>query len=217
MPAKNTVKIYIEGGYYHLYNRGVEKRSIFQDDDDYKKFQNLLKVYLSTPKRSDLITAHYNRKNLNGQVILLAYCLMPNHFHLLVRQNSKNGIADLVHCLNTSYVAYFNKKYDRVGALFQSRYKAALVENDSYLLHLSRYIHLNPAGFNKKIEKYPYSSYLSYIENTKTEWLKPQMILGYFKRSKRKDVSDYFSYQDFVEDYQADSEKYIKGLELESP
>src|SRR3989338_2787894 len=109
MPAKNTVKIYIEGGYYHLYNRGVEKRSIFQDDDDYKKFQNLLKVYLSTPKRSDLITARYNRKNLNGQVILLAYCLMPNHFHLLVMQNSKNGIADLVHCLNTSYVAYFNK------------------------------------------------------------------------------------------------------------
>lgn len=218
MPAKNTVKIYIQGGCYHLYNRGVEKRHIFQDREDYITFINLLKMYLSlpkVPKGSDPKSAYYGKKNLHGQIELLAYCLMPNHFHLLVRQQTKEGITNLMRCINTNYVVYFNKKYNRVGSLFQGRYKAVLVENDAYLLHLSRYIHLNPASFATDFAKYAYSSYMDYLNERITEWLNRDMILNYFKRSKRHGTRDYFSYEDFVSDYKTENESYLEGLVLE--
>ncbi|OGD93861.1 hypothetical protein A3H87_04615 [Candidatus Curtissbacteria bacterium RIFCSPLOWO2_02_FULL_42_37] len=217
MPAKNSVKIYLEGGYYHLYNRGVEKREIFVDEHDYNTFLFLLKTYLLLPsKGSDPKTAYYSKKNLNGQIELLAYCLMPNHFHLLVRQKYRSAISDLMRCVNVNYVAYFNNKYERVGSLFQGKFKAVLVDSDSYLLHLSRYIHLNPASRGKNFADYNYSSYLDYLGKRQNSWLNPKFILDYFKSAERTKLRDYFSYQAFIEDYRVDSEGILGDLVIET-
>ena len=202
-----------------MYNRGVEKREIFLDSDDYRTFLFLLKFYLSPKnsfKGSDPKMGYYIKKNLNGRIELLAYCLMSNHFHLLVRQSAKDGITDLMRCVNTSYVAYFNKRYARVGALFAGKFKAVLVESEPYLLHLSRYIHLNPASIGKDFVTYNFSSYLDYLTKRKTSWLNSKVILDYFKRAKRQDIGDYFAYQSFVEDSRVNSEEVVGDLIIET-
>lgn len=216
MPRKNSLKIYVENGYYHLYNRGVEKRDIFLDDRDYKVFLYFLKQYLSLPPPDGVflqptgVTPVRLRpiKTLHKIVKLLVYCLMPNHFHLLVKQRTKEGIAQLMNRIGTNYVMYFNKRYERVGPLFQGVYKAVMVESEEQLLHLSRYIHLNPFEIEnkdfKKLIDYPYSSYGDYLGERKTIWIKSQEILSYFKTDKKSGLADYLSYQSFVEDYKND-------------
>jgi len=150
MPARNIVKSYIENGYYHIYNRGVEKRDIFLDEQDCKVFLHYLKLYLSPIEElrelnlPGLRILRFIRLNLSQEVNLLAFSLMPNHIHLQIKQTTKDGIVKFMRRLSTSYVMYFNRKYQRVGALFQNTYKAVLIESDPHLLHLSRYVHLNP-------------------------------------------------------------------------
>ena len=167
MPSKNRIKTYTENGYYHLYNRGVDKRIIFQDRDDYTRFLYLLKIYLSPLENLQaefpLLRTYLINKNLAGQVDLLAYCLMPNHFHLLVHQKNKDGITKLMRQVMTSYSKYFNNRFERIGPLFQDIYKAALVDSDDYLLHLSRYIHLNPLYRGITVDEYICSSYFNYL------------------------------------------------------
>lgn len=200
MPSKNRIKSYVEDGRYHIYNRGVEKRQIFQDRDDYTKFLYLLKVYLSPPdelqKEYPLLKTHIVRNNLYGEIDLLAFCLMPNHFHLLVKQKSKQGITKLMKQVLTAYSMHFNKRHERVGHLFQSRYKAALVDSDEYLLHLSRYIHLNPIARGVSLEEFEWSSYLYYLGKRDAQWLNVKIIKEYFNDSKKG-----FSYKEFVEDH----------------
>ena len=133
MPSKNTLKIYIKNGYYHLYNRGVEKRKIFQDEQDYAVFLSYLKIYL-LPKdennlkklllNSDLDYRErdntlrlLNLNNFTDEITLLAYCLMPNHFHLLLKQKSENSIDVFMRSLCTRYTMFFNKKINAL-ALF---------------------------------------------------------------------------------------------------
>lgn len=213
MPSKNTIRLYVENGYYHVYNRGVEKRRIFEDDSDYKTFLRYLKIYLSpietVNKEFPLLRINLLNGNLYEQVDLLAFCLMPNHFHLLVKQKSKDGITKLMHQLTTAYSMYFNKKNERVGALFQGKFKACMVESDEYLLHLSRYIHQNPQEESITLEDFPWSSYASYLGNNRLEWLKPNEILNYFS-SKNKN----FTYRGFVEDNIKESPE-ITDLTLE--
>src|SRR3989344_8907196 len=155
MPKKNSIKTYVKNGYYHIYNRGVEKRTIFEEDFDYKVFLNYLKEYLEpvneTKKRKTIFTLKggsfqgvpHQPKNYFQRIELIAFCLMPNHFHLLIKQNDQKVIEHFMRSLATRYSMYFNKKYKRVGKLFQGHYKAVLVSDDRQLLHLSRYIHLN--------------------------------------------------------------------------
>jgi putative transposase len=157
MPAKNLIKTYFSDGFYHIYNRGIEKRTIFQDYQDYAVFLNCLKNYLS-PKiesnlRQKLVDASITSKerenlwhllrlqNFSNTITLLAYCLMPNHFHLLLKQHSFKSIAKFMSCLGTRYTMYFNKKYKRTGSLFESTYKAVLISDDSQFLELTKYIH----------------------------------------------------------------------------
>src|SRR5258706_8491393 len=147
MPARNIIKIYVENGYYHAYNRGVEKRTIFLDDQDCIVFLRYIRLYLSPIEEiknlhiqgEDRIN-RFLRINLNQEVDLLSFVLMPNHFHMLIKQHTKDGLIKFMRRLSTSYVMYFNKKYHRVGSLFQNKYKGCLVEQDDYLLHVSRYI-----------------------------------------------------------------------------
>ena len=227
MPQKNTVKTFTENGIYHTYNRGVEKRNIFLDEQDYAVFLHLLKFYLSPtdPKQVHPFIEFQKFKvvrprpleNLEKEVNLIAFCLMPNHFHLLLKQISIDGMTKLLRRILTTYSMYFNRRYKRVGHLFQGPYKAILVQDDSYLLHLSRYIHLNPSELTGIIPvNYPYSSYQYYLGQKHATWLKPKIILDYFDRSKLLPfLNKYPSYQNFVEKGIGDSKGIIGDLALE--
>jgi len=152
--------------------------------------------------------------NLFSEVDLLAFSLMPNHIHLLIKQHSKDGIIKFMRRLSTSYVMYFNKKYERVGSLFQNAYKAALIDKDEYLLHCSRYIHLNPIHIkSRKINFTDFSSYPYYLNKRKASWVKPEEILAYFKNSLYD--KNTFSYRAFVEDYKQNSEEILGDITLE--
>lgn len=226
MPAKNVLKSYVEEGFYHLYNRGVEKRKIFLDEQDYKVFLKCLKLYLDPfqelPPRKVTIGDYSFQapakplKNYHGQIELLSYCLMPNHFHLLIKQKAKNSMELFMRSLATKYSTYFNKRYDRVGSLFQGPYKAVLVENDNYLLHLSRYIHLNPV---KPVKDSPlhmsYSSYADYLQKRKTSWVNTKILLSYFKTAQKITLKDMLSYQSFVEDYLQDPKETVEELAID--
>ena len=140
-------------------------------------------------------TAHtpYIRKVLpSGSFTLLSHCLMPNHFHMEIRQNTNIPISKLITKVCTSYGKYFNKKYNRVGGLFQDAFKAVLLESESYMLWLSAYIHNNPktAGMVDELSDYAWSSYPDYIGIRKGTLCDKDIILSHFK--------DTASYSNFV-------------------
>lgn len=189
MPAKNVRKIYLPDTYYHVYNRGVDKQQIFLDEQDYVVFLSLLKRYLdpSTPHKKPN-GVHY--PPLYEKINLLAYCLMPNHFHLFVYQHSEDGMSSLLRSVSVSYGMYFNKKYKRVGPIFQQRYRAVRITDDAQLMHISRYIHLNPGDY----VSWPWSS-LPFYDGTKhAKWLSTRRVLELFNR-------DPVAYRAFVDDY----------------
>lgn len=227
MPGKNALKTYVENGFYHVYNRGVEKRNIFLDEQDYKVFLSYLKLYLiskddsiielkkrvdlSDDQKNDKISKLMALKNYLNKIELLSYVLMPNHFHLEIRQKNTNDMENFMRSLITKYSKYFNKKYDRVGPLFQSRYNAVLITNERYLLHLGRYIHLNPQEIivNKQsLSSYPWSSYPAYINNLSVNWLYKDYFLLDFEKNKGFSFN---SYQGFVEGYREETFEEIKA------
>ncbi len=225
MPSRNSLKIYVQDGFYHIYNRGVEKRIIFEDEQDYKVLLKYIKEILSPVDEKSLNTIFSLRgqsykaekkplKNYCTEIDLVAYCLMPNHFHFLIKQKNKASIEGFMRALMTRYSMYFNKKYDRVGSLFQGRYKAVLTNDESYLLHLSRYIHLNPSEYTTDLEN-AYSSYVEYLGKRKTLWVKPKEILSFFNRNNSIDFKKTSSYKDFTENYKIDSAKLLGDLILE--
>jgi len=200
MPSRNIVKQYANDSYYHIYSRGVNKELIFREPTDYHFFLSILRRYLSPD----------NIKNKSYKIYpkfeglqLISFCLMPNHLHLLIYQNDSKTIEKFMRSIITTYVMYFNKKYDRQGPLFQSKYKASLIDHDAYLHHISRYIHLNPP----KWRSYPYSS-LAYIMGEKNAaWVKPKLLLGLFDNNKEK-------YLDFIKDYE-DQKEMLDELKWE--
>lgn len=221
MPAKNSLKNYIENGHYHIYNRGVEKRPIFLDEQDCRVFLRYLKLYLSP--REELLQLQKENPgariqrfiplNMSDDIDLLSFAIMPNHIHLHVKQHIKDGIIKFMRRVSTSYVMYFNRKYERVGVLFQGRYKAVLIETEAYNLHLSRYIHLNPVRLTQTpVPFLKYSSYEYYLGTKKASWVKPQTILNSFKTAQIRDLPDILSYKSFVEEYSVDSQKVISEL-----
>lgn len=217
MPARNIVKPYVENGYYHIYNRGVEKRTIFQDEQDCKVFLFYIRLYLSPVAEIQKIATtkiRINRfipLNLSEEVDLISFALMPNHIHLLVKQYTNDGIIKFTRRLVTSYVMYFNRKYKRLGGLFQSIYKGALVDSELYLLHLSRYIHHNPMKIDApSIDFNSFSSYPYFLGEKHASWVKPQEILDYFSRK-----NPILSYQSFVEEEKFDSKEMLGELTLE--
>lgn len=219
MPSKNIIKSYVEGGYYHIYNRGVEKREIFKDESNCRIFLHYIMLYLSPvdeilQKYPDKIRIRrFIKSNLSEEVDLLCFSLMPNHFHFLIKQNSKDGIIKFMRRLMTSYVMFFNKKYQRVGTLLQGRYKAVNVSRDEYLLHLTRYIHLNPFEINSNINFKEFSSYRYYLNNKHPSWIKPGKILEYFSIKDKEYKTT--SYKSFVEDSRIDSSETLGDLMLD--
>jgi putative transposase len=202
MPSKHIVKRYAEDSYYHIYNRGVNRANVFNKPEDYWYFLSLFKRHLSNESSFD----KYGREvaHLTSDVELLAFCLMPNHFHLLVYNINQRGITNLMQRILTAYSMYFNKKYKRVGSLFQSTYKASLIDKDNYLIHISRYIHLNPQDIDVSYKNYDYSSYEYYTKKLNAEWLHPDKILDLFNGQ-----DDYIK---FVSDYK-NARKELKIIE----
>jgi putative transposase len=207
MPAKNTVKQYKDNSYYHIYNRGVEKRTIFTDEKDYKTFLSYLQIYLSTqekkPTRLNLVGKNWRERqfiirslslnNFSEEIDLLAYCLMPNHFHLLLKQKPATAIKSFMQSLATKYSIYFNRRHDRVGSLFQSVFKAVEIKSEEQLVYLSKYIHLNPIEAN--LPNWKYSSLSNYLRQFSQIWVKPDEILALFSENNPN-----LSYNNFIKE-----------------
>lgn len=213
MPSKNSVKEYAENSYYHIYNRGVAKQSIFIDKQDYKNFLSYLKVYLTQPDEN--LTAFPSRKlkNYYQELTLLSYCLMPNHFHLFVFQKETNTMPSFLQSIITKYSMYFNKKYKRVGPVFQGRYKAVMVKDENQFIYLSKYIHRNPLDIitsRPNLDAYRYSSYLNYLGLINQLWVDTTDILSYFSK-----LNPGAAYKNFVEETDERDLLTIKDLVLD--
>ena len=212
---------------YHIINRGVASEEIFLNKRDYERALEVIDYYQYNPSLS---FSHYNRmltgekkeyfkglKQNNAPIVeILAYCLMPNHFHLLLRQLQDKGISIFLRNLQNSYAKYFNTKNRRLGPLFQSMFKAIRVETEEQLIHLSRYIHLNPSSAYlvefEKMETYKWSSLPEYVGLKEHGLSSPDFVLGldYFRNHKE-------TYRKFVlnrAEYQRNLQK-IKRLTLE--
>lgn len=195
MPSRNIIREFEEHSYYHVYNRGVEKRAIFLDDQDYTVFLGLLKKYLTGEKEVSKTNRH-KTKSMGDELQLAAYCLMPNHFHLLFYQVTETAITEFMRRVSTGYVMYFNNRYNRVGSLFQSRFKASKINADAYLQHISRYIHMNPEAY----ASWPYSSFPIYAGKKKSGWVKADQIMQLFNNNPEE-------YKQFLRDYELNREE----------
>lgn len=171
-------RIYSETGIYHIMTRGNEKKKIFLDDEDRRHF-----IYTLFEKASEEESDIY------------AYCLMDNHVHLLLHEDGVN-IARLMKRINVSFVYYFNKKYKRVGHLFQDRYRSEVVDNEDYLLAAVRYIHNNPvkAGIVSLPEEYWWSSYCDYTNTRKRNELITDKILNLFSENTAVAVKQFIDF-----------------------
>lgn len=208
MPSIYYLRQFYSGCYYHIYNRGANRQNIFNDEKDYQTFTQILAYYLlhphGTPKSILNRLSNYKVPNLvkNTEGIaytLLAYCLMPNHFHFMLRQDSSDiTISNLMRRLSVTYALYYNNRHRHSGAIFQGKYKNVLITDEYQWLYLSKYIHRNPAHLQSSepcnLSQYPYSSYLNYLGNRSERWVNTSQILG---RHNRNPIEEY---QKFVED-----------------
>lgn len=198
MARKN--RKWFQGAIYHIMARGNYRQNIFKDDEDFKVFLLLMQ---------DAKTK-YGFK-------LHAYCLMTNHYHLLL-ETEQTEIWKIMKRINQIYAAYYNEKYRLTGHLFQGRYKSCLVENDSYFLQTSRYIHLNPvkAKMVPRAEAYPWSSYSTLIGMKQEMIVEVKRTYAYFKEPQN------FAYRNFMEDttlnrYEAEIQKSMGEDDLWLP
>lgn len=181
---------------YHVFNRGVEKRQTFLDPTDYQGFLD----------RIDRFTWKDPETKVWQRIELIAWCLMPNHYHFLLKQNVDRGVQEFLRLLGNSYTKYFNTKHHRVGPLFQGPFKAVKVKTNEQLLHVSRYIHLNPfvAKLVDDPEDYSWSSYPSYLIPDKSHHLQivPGIILEQFDSPEgyRHFVNDFADYARTLEE-----------------
>lgn len=211
---------------YHLFNRGNFSQPIFLNAFDYRRFLKTLDFYRFSPHLARLFQfLEFSQerkkeylKNISKKgkllVQIFSFCLMPNHFHLLVKQKDENGISKFMSQIQNSFTRYFNTKIRRQGFLFQGPFKAVRIETDEQLLHVSRYLHLNPYSSHvvkslDDLKTYPWSSLPDYLGERKYPFLNKEPVTSFFKNQKE--------YQKFVfnqADYQRNLEK-IKYLTLE--
>ena len=196
MPYRTTPLV--NGEIYHVFNRGVAKLPIFTDKRDHARFLETIFYYqFQGPKpQFSQLNRFKDFKFENNKKILeiLCYCLMPNHYHFLVKQLEENGISEFARKTSDSYTKYFNTKHRRVGSLFQGPFKAVRIADDNQLMHVSRYIHLNPVAsfLVKDLKEYFWSSYLDYIGLQKDKVCVNEFILSFFKSNR--------GYEEFVLD-----------------
>jgi putative transposase len=198
------------GEYYHIYSRGTDKRVIFSDFVDYQRFKMLLYVCNGVDpvdinrhfRGGRTIAELFKIKHRATLVDIGVYCLMPNHFHILVKEKKEGGITKFIMKLLTAYSMYFNKRNDRTGALFESKFKAKHIDSDEHLKYLFAYVHLNPVKIidprwkedgisdrentKKYLDKYNFSSYSDYQETHRVESsiINREVFPEYFKTEK---------------------------------
>src|SRR3989338_4749073 len=186
--------------FYHIYNRGNGKMKVFLDPQDYGNFLKRLRLALGVSESqkgrpflgekgapfSEPLQGPQIKPFSPNTFTLLAYCLMPNHFHFFIRQNTDIPISKLFLKICTSYSMYFNRRYKHVGHVFQDRFKAASVDSDSYFNRISVYIHANPkaAGLVEDLDDWSYSSYLDYVGKRKGNLCDTRLVLSGFKSGK---------------------------------
>lgn len=181
MPVKNSRKQFMSGGIYHVYNRGINKGRIFFQENDYYHFISLLSRYVSKPKKFE----NLGIRNYYKKVQILAFCLMDNHYHFLIRQFRKKVISEFMRSVSISYTLYINRRYKRVGHLFQGVYKARLIGDVADLMATSKYIHSNPGGNYEELVSYPFSSLKSYLCRSEDfPFLNTEEILSKFSDEK---------------------------------
>jgi len=182
------------GEYYHIYNRGVDKRAVFKDDFDLKRFFLAMSAFNTREPIGSIYEEYRPRiKNLEGQakkqkgrlVNFICYCLNPNHFHFILQQVADGGIPKFMHKLATGHTMFFNGKYKRSGSLFQGTYKARYIVDNDYLLHLSAYVNLNFkihkfGGLASKFVKSSWEEYISAGRGRKG-FCKKEIILNQFR------------------------------------
>src|SRR3989344_4495381 len=211
-------KAFVPKEYYHLYNRGNSKQRIFHVSHDYNHFVGLLYACNSVNNfriyglNKEETPYDFERGGL--LVNIGAYCLMPNHFHILITQTEKGDISKFMQKVSTAYVMYYNKKYKRTGSLFEGKFKSEHLHRDPYLKYIFSYIHLNPVKLinkhwkergikNKKVvldylSRYQYSSYLDYLgkERIQNKILNREAFPGYFPTEKEfsKEIFEWISF-----------------------
>lgn len=192
------MRIIAPNEYYHICNRGVGKQTIFHDTKDYFRFLFLI-LYFQSPQVFQNLARYINdfvqhpMLNIAEEVIgkrnveLAAFCIMPNHFHLLVKEVNDGGISSYIQRISNAYGKYYNTKYKRSGHVFQGVYKLIHINDDAQLLHTSAYIHRNPleiSKFKNTYEQYPWSSLQDIVnENRWGELIRFDILLGEFKNS----------------------------------
>ncbi|MGB3921997.1 MAG: transposase [Minisyncoccia bacterium] len=167
-----------EGEFYHVYNRGVDKRVVFSNKKDFDRFLEGMKIF-NTKENVGNLTRHSSTEGEEKLVDFVAYCINSNHFHFLITPLTEKGLEKFMHKLCMGYSKYFNAKYHRSGALFQGKFKAIHVDTNEYLLHLSAYVNLN-----EKVHRHEgnsRSSWEEYAESATTGLCKKDIILGQFK------------------------------------
>lgn len=217
---------FVVGEYYHVFNRSINKEPIFTNTKDCKRAVKAFGYYRfeKPPIRLSYflalgVDARDNVMNSLDQkseavVDIVSFCLMPNHFHLLLKQNKENGISKFLALFQNSYTRYFNTKYSRNGHLFQGQFKATRMEDTDQLIHVNRYIHLNPYSSHvvknlSDLEHYPYSSLPEFLGSYQYGFCKKNIVLAVFPTVQ--------AYKNFVFD-QADYQRRldsIKHLTLE--
>lgn len=216
MPARKVPLVTNE--IYHIINRGNASVPIFKDKYDYRKFVQTFCYYqnnnppirfskiknLTLPEKNKLFNKLNKQRNF--LVEFVAYCLMPNHYHFILKQTKNKGILNFIRLSMNSYSRYFNTKYKRKGGLFEGRFKAIRIETNPQLLHLSRYIHLNPySSFLvkdfKNLFSYPFSSLPEYLEFSKSKICNKEIVLNQFSNPKKykKFVLNHADYQKTLE------------------
>jgi putative transposase len=204
--------------YYHVFNRAITGLTIFPNSGYYHRFINTFKYYQVTgskPRFSFYLRLPETQKkqvlaNLNSDCLvdILSYCLMPNHFHFLFRQLSEDGVSDFIGLVANSFTRYFNTRNHRVGAIFQGRFKAVRIESEEQLIHVSRYIHLNPysSGLVQKpseLENYSYSSFPDFIHPESHHNMKNNLVLQILRSPEK--------YKEFVFN-QADAQRQMERI-----
>lgn len=168
---------FVQGGYYHVYNRGAGRQAIFHEERNYVYALRLLK-----------------RVARECEVTVVAYCLLPNHYHWLLRQDGETPAGKVPARVFGSYTQAFNRAYERTGTLFEGPYKALAVETDAYFVNVCAYIHLNPVhhGLVASPEAWPYSNYLEWIEKRPGTLVDRNLVYAYFANPR--------AYEEFTED-----------------
>ncbi|MBN2197630.1 transposase [Candidatus Wolfebacteria bacterium] len=219
----------IAGKIYHILNRGTDKRKIFLDEKDYLRFIHDLFEFNDENQAFNIghffnkeyidVRRQYieNRKKRKLLVEILAFCLMPNHYHLLLKPKKDSGVSEFIKKINGGYAKYFNNRYQRTGTLFQGKYKSILIKQDAHLIHLPYYIHLNPLDLkfpewrNRELKNY--KAAMKFLENYR--WSSFPDYIGkknFPSITQREFLKDFF---EGTKNYKKEMEKFLKELDID--